>query len=74
MGTSHSGRNLKHESVTERLKKIPKTQRTTFRSIAAAMNMSRSTLHDYYKCDIFEKNTSTVCPLLTDAIKAVRVQ
>ncbi|RLO08850.1 hypothetical protein DYB28_002669 [Aphanomyces astaci] len=36
----HSGINLKHESVAERLKKIPKTQRTTFRSTAAAMNMS----------------------------------
>ncbi|RLO02150.1 hypothetical protein DYB28_014686 [Aphanomyces astaci] len=48
--------------------------RTTFRSIAAAMKMSRSTLHDYYKRGIFEKNTSTVRPLLTDAIKAVRVQ
>ncbi|RLN99041.1 hypothetical protein DYB28_011319, partial [Aphanomyces astaci] len=68
----HSGRNLKHESVAERLKKIPKTQRTTFRSIAAAMNMSRSTLHAYYKRGIFVKYTSTVRPLLTDANKAVR--
>ncbi|ETV83344.1 hypothetical protein H257_04095 [Aphanomyces astaci] len=69
-----SGRNFKHVSVAERLKKIPKTQRTTFRSIAAAMNMSRSTLHAYYKRGIFVKYTSTVRPLLTDANKAVRVQ
>ncbi|RQM19446.1 hypothetical protein B5M09_011569 [Aphanomyces astaci] len=65
-----SGRNFKHVSVAERLKKIPKTQRTTFRSIAAAMNMSRSTLHAYYKRGIFVKYTSTVRPLLTDANKA----
>ncbi|RLO11360.1 hypothetical protein DYB28_004944, partial [Aphanomyces astaci] len=55
----HNGRNLKHESVAERLKKIPGTQRTMFRSIAAAMTMSRSTLHDYYNRGIFVKHVVT---------------
>ncbi|ETV71268.1 hypothetical protein H257_13406 [Aphanomyces astaci] len=64
----HCGRNLKHQDVAVRLHAIPKSRRTTFRSIAAAMLMS---LHDYYRRGIFVKYTSTVRPMLTEANKAV---
>ncbi|ETV90233.1 hypothetical protein H310_14935 [Aphanomyces invadans] len=53
----HSGRNLKHESVAQRLKLVPKARRKTFRPIAAAMGMPRFTLHDYYRRGIFVKYT-----------------
>ncbi|RHY73292.1 hypothetical protein DYB34_013211 [Aphanomyces astaci] len=53
---------------------VPKSKRTTFRSIAAALNMPRSTLHDYYKRGIFVKYSSSVRPSLTDANKVVRVK
>ncbi|KAF0747401.1 hypothetical protein AaE_007744 [Aphanomyces astaci] len=49
----HCGRNLKHANVAARMQAVPKSKRTTFRSIAAALNMPRSTLHDYYKRGIF---------------------
>ncbi|KAF0713673.1 hypothetical protein AaE_011739 [Aphanomyces astaci] len=68
----HSGRNLKHEDVANRLKAVPKASRTTFRSIAAALGMPRSTLHAYYRRGIFVKYNSSVRPSLTDANKVVR--
>ncbi|KAF0770093.1 hypothetical protein AaE_002626, partial [Aphanomyces astaci] len=70
----HCGRNLKHESVASRLQALPKAKRTTFRSIAAALNMPRSTLHAYYKRGIFVKYSSSVRPALTDSNKIVRVK
>ncbi|ETV79928.1 hypothetical protein H257_07131 [Aphanomyces astaci] len=69
-----SGRNLKHDSVAARLKLVPKARRTKFRSIAAAMSMPKSTLHDYYRRGIFVKYSSTVKPALTDSNKAVRLK
>ncbi|ETV81943.1 hypothetical protein H257_05481 [Aphanomyces astaci] len=49
---------------------VPKARRTTFRSIAAAMTMPKSTLHDYHRRGIFVKYSSTVKPALTDVNKA----
>ncbi|ETV88712.1 hypothetical protein H257_00231 [Aphanomyces astaci] len=68
----HSGRNLKHENVANRLKAVPKASRTMFRSIAAALGMPRRTLHAYYRRGIFVKYNSSVRPSLTDANKVVR--
>ncbi|RHY74459.1 hypothetical protein DYB34_008354 [Aphanomyces astaci] len=55
----NSGRNLKHANVADRLRAIPKGRRTTFRSIAAAMGIPRTTLHRYYRRGIFTKYTSS---------------
>ncbi|RHY40287.1 hypothetical protein DYB38_011475 [Aphanomyces astaci] len=65
----NSGRNLKHANVADRLRAIPKGRRATFRSIAAAMGISRTTLHRYYRRGIFTKYTSSVRPALTAANK-----
>ncbi|KAF0775509.1 hypothetical protein AaE_000791 [Aphanomyces astaci] len=70
----HCGRNLKHNDVAARLQQVPKARRTTFRSIAAAMDMPRSTLHEYDRRGIFVKYTSHIKPQLSDANKAVRVK
>ncbi|RHX99992.1 hypothetical protein DYB36_013468 [Aphanomyces astaci] len=55
----HCGRNLKYANVASRMKVVPKSKRTTFGSIAAALNMPRSTLHDYYKRGDFVKYSSS---------------
>ncbi|ETV87289.1 hypothetical protein H257_02235 [Aphanomyces astaci] len=68
------GRKFKHESIAERLRNVPKARRTAFRSIAAALHISRSTLHDYCKRGIFVKYKSNIRPALTEANKAVRLK
>ncbi|ETV69565.1 hypothetical protein H257_14801 [Aphanomyces astaci] len=69
-----SSRNLKHDSAAARLKLVPKARRTTFRSIAAAMSMPKSILHDYYRRGIFVEYSSSVKPALTDSNKAVQLK
>ncbi|ETV81440.1 hypothetical protein H257_05964 [Aphanomyces astaci] len=49
---SYEGK-LKQEPIGECLSAVQKARRTTFRCIAAALDLSRSTLHDYYKRGIF---------------------
>ncbi|ETV78974.1 hypothetical protein H257_07758 [Aphanomyces astaci] len=68
------GRKQVHESISQRLQAIPKARRTTFRSIAAAMNVPKTTLHRYYKKGLFIKYSSVLKPSLTDANKVVRLK
>ncbi|RLO10360.1 hypothetical protein DYB28_001777 [Aphanomyces astaci] len=67
----HCGRNLKHANMAARMMAVPKSKRTIFRSISAALNMPCA---NYYKRGIFVKYTSSVRPSLTDAHKVVRVK
>ncbi|KAL6564551.1 hypothetical protein OROMI_016001 [Orobanche minor] len=58
----------------EKFREIPLSQRTCIRSIACAMNVSKSTVHRYRKSGKIRRHSNPVKPLLKESNKRARVQ
>ncbi|KAF0720980.1 hypothetical protein AaE_010219 [Aphanomyces astaci] len=69
-----AGRKLKYSDLSERIAKIPKTDRTTIQAIAHVINVPKSTLQDYFKRGFLVRHSSSVKPQLTEANKAARLK
>ncbi|KAF0697312.1 Aste57867_11995 [Aphanomyces stellatus] len=68
------GRKLKHQNVAARIKAVPQSRRYCFHSLARAVEIPKSTLHDYYKRSLVAKYSSVMKPALTDANKTRRLK
>ncbi|RHZ27630.1 hypothetical protein DYB31_009995 [Aphanomyces astaci] len=60
---STCGRKRLHKDLPKRIQAIPQSRRYCFRSLAHALGMPKSTLHDYFKRGVFAKYSSNFLTL-----------
>lgn len=68
------GRKKKDLDIGRRIQEIPLRRRKNLRSIAAELNISKSTLHRRYQDKEFRAHSSALKPSLTDNNKLQRIQ
>ncbi|ETV72993.1 hypothetical protein H257_12039 [Aphanomyces astaci] len=71
---STCGRKRLHQDLPYRIQAIPQSRRYCFRSLAHALDMPKSTLHDYFKRGVFAKYSSVLKPALTESNKVCRLK
>ncbi|RLO09728.1 hypothetical protein DYB28_004469 [Aphanomyces astaci] len=71
---STCGRKRLHKDLPKRIQAIPQSRRYCFRSLAHALGMPKSTLHDYFKRGVFAKYYSVRKPALTESNKVCRLK
>ncbi|KAL4379324.1 hypothetical protein GQ457_02G028300 [Hibiscus cannabinus] len=76
VGILHQPRNRSKKRISmdlDRILKIPLRKRTNIRSMAKALDVSKSTLHHRIKEGLIKPHTNAIKSYLTDANKRVRV-
>ncbi|RHZ32931.1 hypothetical protein DYB37_004356 [Aphanomyces astaci] len=71
---STCGRKRLRKDLPKRIQAIPQSRRYCFRSLAHALGMPKSTLHDYFKRGVFAKYSSVFKPALTESNKVCRLK
>lgn len=69
----HVGRKLKNFDP-ELIKSVPLNNRRTIRSLAASINVPKSTVHNRLKSGVLRRHSNAVKPFLTDANKIERLK